>query len=114
MPPQYEQQFLSPVPLQALGNILRRGLHPGLDQGGQYPGITLSFQDGANDLHATHTAEVAQHVAELHIHLRQDFLHALNSTAGFGHQIAPLPPQGARNPDLIGRLEAVIQQSKGV
>jgi hypothetical protein len=27
---------------------------------------------------------------------------------------APLPPQGARNPDLIGGLETVIQQAESV
>jgi hypothetical protein len=36
----------------------------------------------------------------------------LNGTARLGHQIAPLPPQGARNPDLVGGLKAIIQQAK--
>jgi hypothetical protein len=34
--------------------------------------------------------------------------------AASGHQIAPVPPQGAGNPDLIGGLETVIQQTKSV
>jgi hypothetical protein len=78
--------------LQAFSYLFRGGLNPGLDHGGQCPGIALSVQDGAEDAHAADTAEVAEYLAELHIHLGQHFLHALNRTAGLGHQIAPVPP----------------------
>src|SRR5260370_41950602 len=110
----FEQHFLTAIPLHTPGDILRGGLSPGRDSCGQVPGIALSFQDGSDDVHPANAAQVAQHIAELHIHLRQDFLHALNSTARLSHQIAPLSPQGARNPDLVGGLKAIIQQTKSV
>jgi hypothetical protein len=44
------------------------------------------------DVHATDTADVAQHTAQLHIHLDQHFLYPLDGAAGIGHQIASLPP----------------------
>jgi hypothetical protein len=52
---EHEQEFFAPVPFQALDHLLWRGLHPGGDQRGQFPGITLSFQDGLDDVHATDT-----------------------------------------------------------
>ena len=48
-------------------------------------------------------------MAELHVHLCQHFLHALNRTARFRYQIAPVAPQSTGHPDLITRLKAVIQ-----
>src|SRR5262249_50803227 len=102
---QNEQQFLAPVPLQTLRNILCRGFHLGPSQSGQYLGIPLPLQDGSDDLHPADTAEVAQHVTELNIHLCQRLLQALNRAAGFCHQIPSVPPQRARDPDLVGRLE---------
>jgi hypothetical protein len=35
-------------------------------------------------------------------------LHPLNRSAGFCHQITPVPPQRARDPDLITWLVAVV------
>ena len=34
----------------------------------------------------------AQHAAQLHVHLDQRLLHALNRTAGLRHQVPSLPP----------------------
>jgi len=67
-----------------------------------------------DDVHAADAADIAQYIAELHVHLRQNLLHALNGSARLGHQIAPLPPQGAGNPDLMGGLKTVIQQAESV
>jgi hypothetical protein len=44
--PQEEQQFLAPVPLKALSDILRSGFHLWPSQSGQLPGITLTLRDG--------------------------------------------------------------------
>src|SRR5207247_1952790 len=38
------------------------------------------------------SADVAQHAAQLHVHLDQRLLHALNRTAGLRHQVPSLPP----------------------
>jgi hypothetical protein len=35
--------------------------------------------------------DVAQHTAQLHVHLDQDFLYPLDGAAGNGHQIASVP-----------------------
>src|SRR5438270_4102305 len=96
------RKFFSPVSLQALGDILLSGLYLWSHQRSQCPGITFPFQNGSDDLHAAHATEVAQYIAELHIHLSQDFLHALNHAARFGHQVGPLPPQTTRDPDFVG------------
>ena len=111
---QHEQQFLSPVPLQALGDVLRGGLHPRLNLGCQFPGITLPFQNGSEDLHAADTTEVAEHITELHVHLCQNFLHALNRSARLGHQITPVALQSARHSDLVGGLKTLIQQAESM
>jgi hypothetical protein len=58
--------------------------------------------------------EAGQHVGELHVHLDQRFLHALNRAARVRHQIASLPPQRSRDTDLFVWLETVVQQTEGV
>jgi hypothetical protein len=107
--PEYEQQFLAPVSFQAFGDIPGGRFDLGSRQRCQRLEIAFSLQDGPDDLHAAHPADVAQHVAELHVHLCQYLLHALNRAARLRHQIASLSPQGTRDSDLVGRLEAVTQ-----
>jgi hypothetical protein len=63
-----------------------------------YLRITHSFQDGLDDFHATHAADVAQNITELHVHLRQHFLHTLNRTARLPYQIAPVAVAAAASP----------------
>src|SRR5450755_5171256 len=110
---EYEQQFLAPVSFQALGYFQRSRFHLRLNQRSQYPGISFALEDGSDDRHTTHSAQIAQHIAELYVHLDQDLLHPLNRAGGLGDQIASLPPQRACDPDLVARLIAVIEQPEG-
>jgi hypothetical protein len=77
------------------------------------PGIALALQNRADDGHAADAADVGQHAGKLYVHLDQRLLNTLDGAARIRHQIASLPPQRACDPDLVGRLKAVIQQTEG-
>jgi hypothetical protein len=45
----------------------------------QFPGIAFPSNDGPHNHLSGHPAQIADHIGELNIHLRQGFLHALNA-----------------------------------
>src|SRR5215471_12581937 len=110
--PQYEQPLLSPFPPRLLVISSCVAFTSGRTRAANSQGFP--FQNGSDDLHAAHAPEVAQYIAELYIHLGQDFLHTLNHAARLGHQVGPLPPKTTRHPDFVRRLKTVIQQPKSV
>jgi hypothetical protein len=92
----------------------RVALTPGFHQRLQYMRIPLPFEHGVDDAHGTHSAQVGQHARQLHVHLNQYFLDALDRAGGFGDQIAAMPPQRARGSNFVARLKAAAQQPEGV
>jgi hypothetical protein len=95
---QDEQLILLPVALQSLRDLFLAGLHslaglhPAIPIRRQFPGIALPIQNRLQDGLPGHPADVADHVGQLDIHLRQRLLHALNVATGTPHQILALPP----------------------
>src|SRR5438128_2742230 len=63
---------------------------------------------------ASPAAEIADHIRELDVHLREDFLHPLDAGGGGLHVFAPVAPVRAQDPDVSGRTEGVAKQAVGV
>ena len=63
--------------------------------------VALPAQDSVEDCHPRHPRQVADHVMQLHVHLRQRFLHQPNLIAGALHQPPLMPQQRARRTDLL-------------
>ena len=55
--------------------------------------VALPNHDGIHDGQTRQPGDVADHMMDLHIHLRQRFLHVLDMLAGYLHQIAAVPHQ---------------------
>jgi transposase len=87
-----EQQLRSPVALQALSNLLRAGLYAPIPEFRQFLGITFPAHYGAHNQLPSQPAQVADHIGQLHIHLRQGFLHPLNAARRRLHMFGSLPP----------------------
>ena len=66
---------------------------------------------GAQDLLAGLTHDVAQHCIELHVHLRQRFLKVLYAAGTVLGETRPLPDIRAQHTDLIGRPKCVFEQA---
>src|SRR5215469_12573695 len=90
--PQQKQLILLPVALQSLRDLLLAGLNPAIPICLQFPEIAFSIQNRFQDGLPCHPTDVADHIDQLDIHLRQRLLHALNMTTTTAHQILTLPP----------------------
>jgi hypothetical protein len=66
---QDEQQVFLPVALQIPRNLRLTRLHPRIPKLSQLMGIAFPSQNGLNDRLSGHSADVAQHVRQLDIHL---------------------------------------------
>jgi hypothetical protein len=80
----------------------------------QFLGIALTADDRSHDRLSGHPAQITNDVCQLQVHLRECFLHSLDAGRCSRHVFGPLPPVGAKNPNLRGWLERVIQQPVGV
>ena len=62
--------------------------------------VTFPTDDGPYDHLSSHPAQIADHIRQLNVHLRQCFLHSLNAGRRPNHVLCPLPPVGAQDPNL--------------
>ena len=62
--------------------------------------VAFSGNDGPHNQLSCHPTEIADHIGQLDIHLRQGFLHSLNAGRRPNHVLCPLPPVGAQDPNL--------------
>src|SRR5664279_2828598 len=77
-------------------------------------GVTFSSDNVSQDGHSSRTTDVADHVGQLDIHLRQRFLHVLDTHRRCRHQILSLPQITAQHTNLFGWPECLVQKPKGV
>jgi hypothetical protein len=75
--PQHEYEFLAPVAFQTFGDLCTTGLNPRVTEFRELPRVAFSGHDGPHNQLSGHPTQVADHIRELNIHLRQRFLHAL-------------------------------------
>ena len=54
--------------------------------------------------------QIADDIGELHVHLGQHFLHALNARANRLHMAPALAPIGAHDADVCRGMEGIPQQ----
>ena len=106
---QHEQQFGTPVALQAFGDLLLAGLNPRIAEFSQFLRIALTSHNRPHDRLSGQPAQIADHVCQLHVHLRQCLLHPLNASRRSLHVFPSLPPVGSKHPNLGRGLERVVQ-----
>src|SRR6516162_1513715 len=111
---EHKQQVFLPVPLQAAGDLFFARLDPYIAQRRQGLWVTLASQNGLDDGLSRRPAQVADHVGQLHVHLRQHFLHTLDVPPRALHQVVALPPVSPQLANLLRRSERVAQQTIGV
>ncbi|MCY1297113.1 hypothetical protein D9M70_465400 [compost metagenome] len=97
---QHEQVLLAPVARQGLGDLLGAGLDAAVAVPGQYLGVALAGDDGADDGLAGLPHDVAEHLGELEVHLHQRFLHALHPTGLLDEQHLALTGYGPHHTDV--------------
>src|SRR5439155_15719721 len=71
---QHKQQIFLPAALQTPCNLLLTRLHPKITKRSQLTRIAFACQNGLDDRLPGHSADVAQHVRQLDIHLHQRLL----------------------------------------
>src|SRR5207245_6094385 len=76
--------------------------------------ISLASEDVAEDCQAGHAGNVADHMLQLEVHLRQRFLHMLDMLRRRGEQHGALAEITAQHADLVGRTEGASEQPEGV
>src|SRR5215831_199461 len=111
---EHKQQVFLPVPLQAARDLFCPRLDPYITQRCQGLWVTLASQNGLDDGLPRHPAQIADHVGQLHVHLRQHLLHTLDVPPRALHQVVPLPPVSPQPANLLRRSERVAQQTIGV
>src|SRR6516225_691507 len=111
---EHKQQVFLPVPLQAAGDLFFARLDPYIAQRRQGLWVTLASQNGLDDGLSRRPAQVADHVGQLHVHLRQHFLHALDVPPRALHQVVALPPVSPQLANLLRWSERVAQQTISV
>jgi hypothetical protein len=68
----------------------------------------LAASDRPQDCHSSHAADIANHIGQLNVHLRQCFLNMVDASAGARHQLLPLPHVGPQDPNVFGGPEGII------
>src|SRR6201981_1222888 len=98
---QNEQQIFLPVALQIARDLLLARLDSTIPKLSQLMRITFASQNGLDDGLSGDTADIAQHVRQLHIHLRQPLLHPQNMSTCTLDEIVALPPVGPHRANLL-------------
>src|SRR6266478_8881037 len=111
---QHKEQILAPVAFQAFGNLRLAGVNPRIAEFSQLLRIALSGHDGTHDFLSGNSTQIADHVRQLQVHLRQRLLHPQNTRPYSTRMFCPLSPIGAKDPNLRGWMEGIVQQSVGV
>lgn len=107
---QCEQVFGSPIALQGSCDL---GLAPFavlVAQLGQDMRITLATQNGPDDRHPRHAADVADDFGQLDVHLLQRLLHVLDVLASITDQHLTLTQVAAQDHNLLGGSERGAEQ----
>ncbi|MCU1295797.1 MAG: hypothetical protein JWO91_75 [Acidobacteriaceae bacterium] len=73
--------------------------------------IEFASQNRLDDGLARYSADIAQHIGQLDIHLGQSFLYPLNMSARSSHQVVALSPMGPYRADLLDGPERISQES---
>src|ERR1022692_2643363 len=104
-------QVLQPIiPFQRFYDSFLAGSHPRISQLGECPQIPLPGQNGIDNRQAGDARYVANHMAQLDIHLLQRFLHVLDMFRRKPNQFAAIPQQ--RPHPANGLLRPVGPRSK--
>ena len=92
---QHEQQFRTPVALQAFGDFFVAGVNPRIAEHSQLQWIAFAGHDRPYDRLSGQPAYVTDHVCQLHVHLREGLLHPLDASRLSPHVFSSLPPVGS-------------------
>jgi hypothetical protein len=95
---QHKQLILLPVAFQSLCDLLLASLHSAIPIPRHFPGVAFPIQNRLQDGLPGHPGDVADHVGQLDIHLRQRLLHPLNMTTEYS---APDPGAVASIRDCV-------------
>ncbi len=93
----------------ALGRVT-----PIVPMSGELLRVSLTGHEVAEDPHAGHAGDVADHQWELHVHLDQRFLHALHEGAGALDERRAVPEIAPQGDDAVGGAEAPAQEPQRV
>src|SRR5271165_244328 len=110
--PHHEQQLLAPRSFQTAGDLLVTGANARVLMSRQSLGVTFSPDNVSQDGHSSRTTDVADHVGQLDIHLRQRLLQVLDTHPRCRHQILSLPQITAQHTNLFGWPECLVQKPK--
>ena len=107
-----KQMLGAPIALQGAldGGVV--SLDAAVAKFGQGGAITLAGDDGAQDGLSGVAHDVADDVVQLHVHLGEDLLHALDMATLVGQQHVAVAPEGAQSADLLIGSEGAAQQAK--
>ena len=105
-------QFQLKMGLTPFGNTVSAGSDSGVFELSKLVWVSFTVEDGTNDGKSRNTTDVADDIGELDIHLRQSFLHVLNTTTGGFDEIISLTPVGSKDTDLATRTEGILEQSE--
>jgi hypothetical protein len=112
--PQGEQVLGPPVALQRPGDLGFTMLTMAVAQLGQRGWVPFASQDRLENRHASHPRDVADHVLQFEVHLRQRLLHMLEVLPGRGDQHGALAQVAAQHADLLRGPKGGRQQPVGV
>jgi hypothetical protein len=109
---QDEEELGLPRAFEAAGDVCARGVNARVAEGGEGRGIALAVEDGAHDGLPGAPGEVADHIGELDVHLRERPLHPLDTGGERADVIAALAPVGAGDADVGRRMKGIPQQAR--
>ena len=100
--------------LQILRDLFLARFHPNIPKRSELMRIAFTRQNGFDDRLPGHSADITQHIRQLHIHLREHLLHPLDVPRCRLHQVIALPPVCPHRADLLRGPERIAQQTVGV
>jgi hypothetical protein len=68
------------------------------------------MQDRPDDQLSRRSANVTDHIRQLHVHLRERFLHPLSASSAIGNLLLPLPPNRSHHPNFLLRPKRIVEQ----
>ena len=111
---QHEDVFGPIVPGEGGRDLGFGGPAPAVAMPSQHPRVALAGDDVAEDPQAGHAGDVADDERQLHVHLHERLLHALDLRRGALDEGRPVPQIGPQCHDLVRRPEAPPQEPHDV
>ncbi len=99
---------------ESLDDGLLRRTAIGVAEGGQHLWVTLSGDDGADDLHSGLAGDVGEDVVELEVHLGEGLLHMEDVGCAVLDELGAVAQEGAQGAHLGIGAEGGVEQSEGV